>query len=87
MFYTYILINLVKTKTYVGSTQNIEQRLKEHNRGKVTFTRKFLPYQILHVENFVTNKEARARERFYKTTSGRRRIKELIAGEIFRKDI
>ena len=35
-------------------------------------------YHIIHTESFETLKEARQKERFYKSTTGRRRIKEMF---------
>jgi len=44
----------------------------------MAFSRKFTPYNILHSEKFKTSSEAYAKERFYKSTSGRRVIKKDI---------
>ena len=75
MFYVYILINETKTRTYTGCSDDVARSLKEHNAGKVKASR---PYRIMHTESFVSLSEARARERYYKTTSGRRKIKEKL---------
>ena len=78
MYYVYILINLDRNKTYTGVTQDIQRRLKEHNQGKMAFSRKFAPYNILYMEKFATSSEAYTKERFYKSTSGRRNIKNML---------
>ncbi|UCB57596.1 MAG: GIY-YIG nuclease family protein [Candidatus Omnitrophota bacterium] len=78
MHYVYILINKLNTKTYTGSTSNISKRLADHNNGKVKSSRTHKPYEILHIETFNTLKEAKQRECFYKTTTGRRKIRDLI---------
>ena len=78
MHHVYILLNEAKSKTYTGVTNDIQRRLKEHNQGKVAFSRKFVPYTILHTEEFLTASEAYATEKFYKSTSGRRIIKKYI---------
>jgi putative endonuclease len=79
IYYTYIIKSRVKNKTYTGFTSDINRRLEEHNRGKVRSSKAYKPYDILQVEEFKTAKEAKQREAFYKTSSGRKEIKEVLA--------
>lgn len=46
MYYVYIL-KLNSGKSYVGSTPNLKERLKEHSRGESEYTRKDLPYELI----------------------------------------
>jgi putative endonuclease len=78
MYYTYILISKNGKKTYAGSTDNIERRLSEHNSGKVKSSRHYIPYMLLHLDESPTLVEARRKERFYKSTSGRRILKNFV---------
>ena len=78
MYYTYILQSRLKKRTYTGVTDNPDKRLREHNSGKVISSRKYRPYEILHIDEFDNKRQARAKEAFYKTTTGRRRIKEIL---------
>ena len=78
MYFVYILLNKARTKTYTGATTNVDRRLKEHNNGKVLSSLPYQPYEIIHIEPYNTLKEACARERFYKTTTSRRKLHELI---------
>ena len=48
MFQTYILHSPSLDKFYVGSTQHLNVRLEEHNRGKTTFTRTGMPWQLMY---------------------------------------
>ena len=57
---------------------NLKKRITEHNQGKVESSKHFYPYELLHVEEFKLLKEARVRELFYKSTNGRRQIKEIV---------
>ena len=82
MFYTYILISKNKKKTYTGCTKDLDQRIRDHNAGKVESSKPYLPYEMLHVEEYGTLVEARSQERFYKSTSGRRKIKNMILRKI-----
>jgi len=78
MHYVYILISESEKQTYTGCTKNLELRLVEHNSGHVKSSRPYRPYRVLYFEQLESLKEARQRERYFKSTSGRRKIKELI---------
>lgn len=78
MYFVYIPLNEKRTKTYTGVSDDAEQRLKEHNAGKAKSSKPYRPYRIIHMESFGTLTEARRREKFYKSTTGRRRIKEMF---------
>ena len=78
MYLVYILLNEAKTRTYTGVTNDIEKRLKEHNAGKVKSSRPYRPYKIIYTEPFKTLSEARQKERFYKSTTGRRRLNKMF---------
>ena len=40
------------SKTYVGSTEDLERRLNEHNQGKSEYTARFLPWTLEVVIQF-----------------------------------
>jgi putative endonuclease len=81
MYYVYILLNETNTKKYTGVTDDVNKRLAEHNAGRVKSSRPYRPYKIIHIESFEILKEARRKERFYKSTTGRRRLKEMFLNE------
>lgn len=76
MAITYILKSQKTAKTYVGSTLDLKRRIKEHNDGESTFTKKFRPWNIVYTEEFETITEARTREKYFKSAAGRRFIKK-----------
>jgi len=76
MYYVYILLNEAKTKTYTGVSDDVN--LTEHNAGRVKSSRAYRPYKIIHVEPFETLSEARQKEKFYKSATGRRKLKEIF---------
>tara|TARA_B100000315_G_C14566491_1_gene583239 strand:+ start:62 stop:343 length:282 start_codon:yes stop_codon:yes gene_type:complete len=78
MYHVYILLNEAKTRTYTGVTDDVNKRLRDHNAGKVKSSRPYRPYKIIHSESFATLSEARQKEKFYKTTTGRRRLREIL---------
>jgi len=65
-FYTYILFSKKLNKYYIGSTDNVQRRLAEHNRGKTNFTKTGYPWVIVFIETFATRSEAFTRERYIK---------------------
>jgi len=79
MHYLYILLSETKSRTYTGVTESIKKRLKEHNSGRVKSSRPYRPYKILYTQAFPTSIDARQAERFYKSTAGRRRLKQMIS--------
>jgi putative endonuclease len=43
----YILWSSSLSKYYVGSTQDLDNRIKEHNRGEGTFTKRGVPWDLV----------------------------------------
>ena len=78
MFYLYILINQNGLKTYTGVTDNLDRRIQEHNKGKVKSSEPYTPYELLHSECFVSLGEVMEREKFYKSTTGRRKLRNFV---------
>lgn len=62
MFFVYILKSNKKEWYYVGSTNRLEVRLKEHNSGKVRSTKYFIPLEIVYTKGFNSEVEARLYE-------------------------
>ncbi len=62
MFYVYILRSQDSKKYYVGSTQDVTNRLREHNQGETRSTRQGIPWEIVHVEEFQTRRDAIRKE-------------------------
>ena len=66
MWYVYILKSSIKKWYYVGSTNRLTQRLKEHNAGKVLSTKAYRPFQLIFKKEFTLETEARSYERLLK---------------------
>jgi putative endonuclease len=62
MFYVYVLHSVSTKRFYIGSTQDITNRLSEHNSGEVKATRSYRPWAIVYSESFNTRNEAIRRE-------------------------
>jgi len=67
MYHVYLLNSRKKNIFYIGYTKNIEQRLKEHNTGLVEYTKKYVPWNLIYYESFVSLEDARMREKSLKS--------------------
>lgn len=80
-WYTYILRSIKSGKHYIGSTNNIERRLQEHNSGKTKSTRNKGPWEIIYTtEKYKTKIDARKRELKIKSYKGGKAFKKLVQG-------
>lgn len=78
MHFVYILKSLSADKSYVGISGDVERRLAEHNSGKSYYTKRHLPWKVVYTEKFDSVREAREKEKWLKTTSGRRFLKKVF---------
>jgi putative endonuclease len=80
MYHVYILECADKT-LYVGSTNNLEKRLREHNELKsgAHYTKIRRPVKLVYSEKVGTIGEARKREAEIKSWTREKKL-ELIAG-------
>lgn len=57
-YYVYILYSEVQNKYYIGSTQDVTERLDRHNSGKENYTRKYIPWNLVLSLKKATRSEA-----------------------------
>ena len=77
-YYVYVLKSNLYGSFYVGISQNPHKRLKEHNAGMSKYTKGRRPYKLVYIEVCPNRQFAREREKYYKSGSGRERLKEFI---------
>jgi len=77
MFYTYVLL-CNDNKHYIGFTDNLVKRIKEHQQGKVPATLNRRPVKLIYYEACRDKSKALAREKYFKTDFGRRFLKNRI---------
>lgn len=77
MHYVYILL-LNNGDLYKGSTASLMDRLAAHHNGKVESTKNFRPFKLIHYEVYQLKSDAERRERFLKTTEGKRLLRHQI---------
>jgi putative endonuclease len=75
-YWVYVLWSGKVQKRYIGSSDNPEERLREHNSGQSSFTRGGRPWILIHKEPHRTKTEALQRERFLKSGAGRKWLDE-----------
>lgn len=79
MWFTYVLQSKKDDKLYIGSTDNLKRRTKQHNNGQVKSTKNRRPLELIYYEAIPTKSRAQKRERYFKTTWGKRFIKKQIS--------
>ena len=62
MFYVYILKSKKDSKLYIGYTNNLQRRIKEHNEGKVKSTKYRRPLILVYYEAYKSEEDAKKRE-------------------------
>jgi len=80
MFYVYVLKSLNDKGLYIGCTKNLEERLKAHSSGLVKSTKSRLPVELVYYEACLDQSDAFRRERYLKSTYGRRYLQNRLKG-------
>ena len=71
MHYVYLLESLSHPEErYVGVTSDLRQRLRDHNTGQSTYTKRYLPWRIVTYLAFSDRAKAEDFERYLKSGSG-----------------
>jgi len=69
MFYIYLLKSNKDNDLYIGFTNNLKRRVKEHNNGLVSSTKSRKPFELIYFEAYKSEKDARFREKNLKLRS------------------
>lgn len=79
MYFVYYLQSKIKpTQFYVGYTTNLDKRIKEHNLGLSAATKPYLPWNLIFFEAYKDKRDAKRREKYLKTTKGRKGLKLML---------
>lgn len=78
MYCVYVLKSQKDNGWYIGSTANLEDRLKFHSKGNVKSTRSRRPLVIIYSQEFKTRELAEKAERYYKSGAGRTKLKKFL---------
>ncbi|MDA1338003.1 MAG: GIY-YIG nuclease family protein [bacterium] len=77
-YYTYCLVSLKDRRFYIGYTNDIVRRIKEHQQGKNISTSKRLPIKLIYYEAHLSIDDAKRRERYFKTTKGKITLRLML---------
>ncbi|MDO8486531.1 MAG: GIY-YIG nuclease family protein [Candidatus Staskawiczbacteria bacterium] len=84
MWYVYLLKSKKYKWFYVGITNDLQNRFKMHNLGKVESTEKLKPFVLIYYEALINKYDAAKREKFLKTGWGKNWIKKTL-GNYFKE--
>jgi putative endonuclease len=74
MFYVYLIKNRSENKTYIGYTDDLKRRIREHKSKKP---------ELVYYEAYKNEKDARKRERMLKQRGQTvRRLKERLGSSL-----
>jgi len=79
--FLYILQSLKDKSFYTGESNNLERRIKFHNKGLQRYTRKKRPWILVYTEKFNSRTEALKRESEIKKKKSRKYIEWLISNQ------
>ena len=77
-FCVYVIQSERDLLLYHGFTRNLARRLIDHNNGRTISTAKRRPLKLVYCEFFISKKDAMRREKYFKTTAGKRMLKLLL---------
>jgi len=89
MFWIYLLENQNDKSWYIGYTSNLKTRLKQHQggygsqttrekRSRVDGSLYAKDWKIIYCEGYLNIQDAKGRERFLKSGSGRKYLKKQL---------
>ena len=78
MYKTYIIYSVKMDRYYVGSCENFEKRLNDHNTGRSTYTKNGAPWVLKWTKSFNSRSEAQKEEYRIKAKKSRQYIAFLI---------
>jgi putative endonuclease len=70
MFYVYVLKSKKDGSIYIGYSNDLKRRFKEHNNGENKSTKNKIPYEIVYYEAYKALADARYREDNLKRHAG-----------------
>lgn len=81
MHYVYVLKSLKDGELYVGRTGDLENRFLVHSKGQVPSTKDRRPLKLVYYEASGDIKDADHREKYLKTSWGKRYLKSRLKND------
>jgi putative endonuclease len=76
-YFVYILKSLSSGRSYVGNTNNLQNRLLRHNNNESKATKGKGPWKLVYQEEFESRSKAVKREMYFKSVRGRMDLKNM----------
>ncbi|MBX4206428.1 GIY-YIG nuclease family protein [Candidatus Parcubacteria bacterium] len=84
-FTTYILLSEKTNQYYIGSTNDINRRFKQHNdQMRKSWASKRAPWKLIFQQNFSSRSEAMRLERHLKSFKNRTTLMNYVGGKVSR---
>ncbi|MCL5410745.1 MAG: GIY-YIG nuclease family protein [Patescibacteria group bacterium] len=77
-YYIYVLESELDHEFYTGYTKDLRSRILAHNSGDVESTKNRAPLKLVYFEGCLSQKDATKREKYLKTSWGKRYIRNRI---------
>ena len=74
MHYVYVLCSTIKKWIYIGCTDDLRVRYKQHQNGEVFSTKAHRPLKLVYYESYLDKVDARSREYKLKNHSQTREL-------------
>ena len=78
--FVYIIKSDKDGSYYVGSADNVEKRVRQHNKRQSLSTKTKVPWKLVRVEEYTDKVIMLKREKFLKSGDGRRVLNNLCTG-------
>jgi putative endonuclease len=85
--FVYILRSLKNDSLYIGSTRNVHQRIKQHQRGGVAATKYILPIRLEFYQEYDNIELAGRVERKLKSFKRRDFIEKVVKEKIIKAEV
>ena len=77
-FYVYIIQSDCDGSYYIGSTNNLTDRIKRHNQGRSQYTKPKRPWKLIYWEKHPDRSSAVKRENYLKRQKNKKAIESLV---------
>ncbi len=78
MYYVYVIQSKKDKQFYTGFTRDLENRIREHNEGRVSSTKERGPFELIYYEACLNEQDGLAREKYLKSGMGKRYLKNRL---------
>ncbi len=76
-YFVYALSSIANDWIYVGMSQDVLRRFREHQKGYEKTTKPYAPFILIYSEECEDRIEARKREKYWKGGSGKRKLRVI----------